>query len=449
LFCDQPLELFGHVRDRSDFGKVVQGKRNVVHILELLDQFHDFDRRQTDVVDEIAVVIDDSCVLGELVDKLLQASGIILAFFHGRSDNLGRILTGGDYTDNGAASDTAPRVWAIASYRAGENSQIFGLAHRLGVAVDVIRLRHNALAGPLGILRSVSRRGIDEASDMLGPPWPALIISAGVKNEPVCRWIKAQSVGKTRLVFLGRTWAKRANFDLVITTPQYRLPDEPNVVHNLMTQHGIVRERLAAGQDRWESAFSDLPRPRLGVLIGGDSGPFVLGRKAAARLAAQINKVAEARGGSAIVTTSARTRTIVADVLERALAVPVRLHRYRRDDPNNPYLGVLAVADALIVTSDSVAMLSEAAVTGRPVYIFDLAAGERDHSVKSTFYRFMMAVLPRRLSRDIGLFHAQFVAAGYGSWSFELGAPNPTSASAAREVDTTVARVRGLIGQLV
>jgi len=125
------------------------------------------------------------------------------------------------------------------------------------------------------------------------------------------------------------------------------------------------------------------------------------------------------------------------------------LHRYRRDDPNNPYLGVLTVADALIVTSDSVAMLSEAAATGSRVYIFDLAAGERDHSVKSTFYRIMMAVLPRRLSRDIGLFHAQFVAAGYGSWSFEPGARTATSASASREIDATVARVRGLIGELV
>jgi hypothetical protein len=352
-------------------------------------------------------------------------------------------LTEGDYTDNGAASDTAPRVWAIASYRAGENSQIFGLANRLGAAVEVKRLRYNGLAGPLGLLRSVSCRGIDAASDPLTAPWPTLIVSAGVKNEPVCRWIKAQSGGRTRLVFLGRTWARRDNFDLVITTPQYRLPHEPNVVHNLMTQHGVVGERLAADQSRWELLFADLPRPRLGVLIGGDSGPFVLGTHAATRLAAQINSMVAARGGSAIVTTSARTRLVVADVLERDLKVPVRLHRYRRDDPNNPYFGVLALADALIVTSDSVAMLSEAAATGKPVHIFDLAAGSRhDRSVKSMCYRLMMLLLPQRLSRDIGLFHAEFVAAGYGSWSFDSQAPG--SASATREIDATVARVREL-----
>ena len=79
---DQALELFDHVVDRADLGEVVERKRNVVRVFELFDQFHDLDRRQTDVVDEIAVDVDDRALLGELVDKLLQASGIILAFFH-------------------------------------------------------------------------------------------------------------------------------------------------------------------------------------------------------------------------------------------------------------------------------------------------------------------------------------------------------------------------------
>lgn len=236
------------------------------------------------------------------------------------------MLTGGDYTDKGAASDTAPTVWAIASYRAGENSQIFGLANRLGANVHIKRLRHNALAGPLGIARSVTAAGIDKTDlTALTAPWPALIISAGVKNEPVCRWIKARSGGRSRLVFLGRTWARRRHFDLVITTPQYRLPTETNVLHNLMTQHGVDAARLAADQARWDAQFAALPRPILGVLIGGDSGPFVLGKRAALRLAADINRMVTRRGGSAIVSTSARTRAEVADVMEGALSVPVKL----------------------------------------------------------------------------------------------------------------------------
>ena len=41
----------------------------------------------------------------------------------------------------------------------------------------------------------------------------------------------------------------------------------------------------------------------------------------------------------------------------------------------NPYYGFLAWADYIIVTADSASMISEAATTGKPVYMVDLAGG--------------------------------------------------------------------------
>ena len=124
----------------------------------------------------------------------------------------------------------------------------------------------------------------------------------------------------------------------------------------------------------------------------------------------------------------------------------MRLHRFRSGDPDNPYFGILALADAFIVSSDSVAMLSEAAATGRDVHIFDLGASDaegRDVTAKSLAYRAMMALLPKRLSRDIGLFHDAFVAHGYGTWSNE---PCARSRIASHEAEQTVERVRALAG---
>lgn len=42
---------------------------------------------------------------------------------------------------------------------------------------------------------------------------------------------------------------------------------------------------------------------------------------------------------------------------------------------DNPYQGMLAWADALLVTEDSVSMLSEAVSTGKPVYIIKMEGG--------------------------------------------------------------------------
>jgi len=365
-----------------------------------------------------------------------------------------------DYTvfESSGSSTTArphaPRIWAVASHRAGENSQIFGLAERLkerlGARVEIHWLRFNALGGPLGLLQRVGPIGLgSESRAALTAPWPDVVVSAGVTNEPVCRWIRDRSrdsrKGATRLVFLGRTWAPRHVFDLVVTTPQYRLPNEPNVVHNLMTQHGVTQARLAAEGARWRTVLDSPDTRRVGVLVGGDSGPHVFGVNSARRLAQEVNALCRQSGAVALVSSSARTRQEALDVLQRTLDPSTFVYRWRPNDPDNPYFGILALADELVVTSDSIAMLSEAAATRKPVHVFDLAKPgvPHDRTLESRAYGAMMAVLPQRLSRDIGLFHAAYFAGGFGVPLGERAASSGPGAE--REIDATMARVAALL----
>lgn len=328
-----------------------------------------------------------------------------------------------------ANHSSLPRVWTLSSYRAGENTQIQGLASALGLPWVQKRLVYNALAGPLSLVRAVSTLGIDKGgSDTLQGPWPDLIISAGVKNEPVCRWIKKRSGGHTRLVFLGRVWAPYEAFDLIITTPQYRLPERENILQRRVTLHRVTPENLKQAAGEWQSRFAHLPSPRTGVLLGGDSGPYVLGEAAAERLVLQLNKACSS-GGSALITTSARTRECVGEVLSERLTCQHFLHIQNGAGDSNPYLGILACADRFLVSGDSVAMLSEAAATGKPVQIFHLPEnGSEDDSFKARAYRLLMRYFPQRLSRDVELFHAVF----------ERGSED--------DLETTLTRVRGLIG---
>jgi hypothetical protein len=306
-------------------------------------------------------------------------------------------------------------------------------------------MEFNALAGPIGLARMASRAGLEaEHASILAPPWPDLVISAGLKNEPVCRWIKRASGGRTRLVFLGRVWAPRPDFDLIITTPQYRLPRLDNILHNLCTQHPVTPARLATERDRWQAQFGPMPSPRIGVLVGGDSGPYALGQQAGARLAAGITALRERVGGSILVTSSARTRPVVMDVLEDSLPEPRYIYRWRPRGRSNPFLGILAHADMIVVTCDSISMLSEAAATGKPVYMFRMPAeGPEDRTLTARLYRILMRRGPRKLSRDQALCHQGFIDAGYASW---LGDPEPVARqSPDEEIERTVERVRALL----
>ncbi len=311
----------------------------------------------------------------------------------------------------------APRVWVLHSYRAGENRQIRGLAERLGLPWVGKQLCYRPSAGTVGMLRRVSLAGIDPArSDPLTPPWPDLLISAGLRNEPVARWVRTQSGGRTHIVFLGRTWVSPDELDLLITTPQYRLDHHPRVMHNLLTQHDVTPYRLSEAREIWEPRFAHLARPRLGALVGGRSGPYAFGPQTAMRLARTLDDLRARAGGSVVVTTSARTPGWVGEILERDLRGPRLVHRWRPGDAENPYLGILACCDELVVSGDSVAMLSEAAATGSPVRIFPLHdRGPEDRDVQASLYRLLMRWGPERASRDVALFHQAYVAAGCGS----------------------------------
>jgi mitochondrial fission protein ELM1 len=343
-----------------------------------------------------------------------------------------------------------PRVWVVDAYRSGEKTQVRALAEGLGWPYEIKTLRYRKYEMRTNLLRGRDLRGIDIArSDALAPPWPDLVLSMGMRNEPVARWIRDQSGGRTRLVFLGRLWADPALFDLVITTPQYRVPDRPNVLRNALPLHPLGARPLAEAARRWAPALAHLPRPYLTVNIGGSSGPYAFGPRAAARLVRDALALARARGASLLISSSARTPAAAIDAFAAQSQVPMQLYRWKPNDPDNPYLGFLALADEIIVTADSISMLSEAYATGKPVHMFDCGAGrlsmrrdmalalgeaeaaqalarqDRDRpdlSLGALAYRALMRWGWKHLSRDISQMHLRLVQSGRMGW---LGDPVP------------------------
>jgi len=345
-----------------------------------------------------------------------------------------------------------PVVWLIDAYRAGERAQVRALVEALGWPCSTKVLSYRSQVFLPHVLGQSTLHGISAVSAaQLRPPWPDLVITSGVRNEPVCRWIRAQSGGRTRYVHIGRPWAALASFDLVITTPQYRVPPHPYVLNNMLTLHSVSTQRLAQARVEWESTFAAMPRPRFAVMVGGDSGPFTLGPKAAGRLGREASQLARAHSGSLLVSTSARTRPAAVDALEAAISAPRYFHRWRGAGPN-PYMGILAWADRLIVTGDSIAMLSEACATGKPVTMFDLGGmrdsqdeSVRDFRLGGALYAVLQRWLWRRLSRDITLVHRQLRAAGYAAWMEEI--PVTARVPAETDLQRAVAAVHKLLGQ--
>jgi len=347
-------------------------------------------------------------------------------------------------------------------HRAGDNTQVLALGEALCWPFEVKRFVYARWEVLVNWPFSSTLLGVDKRqSSALGPPWPDLVITAGRRNEPIARWIRKRADRRVRLVHVGRPWARPERFDLVVTTPQYRLPSVPHVLQNEAPLHRVTSERLAKEAAIWQPRFAHLRRPLIAVLAGGDSGPYPFDAASGRRLGHAASAMARELGGSLLVTTSARTLPRTADALFAAIDVPALKFRWTPRAADNPYFGFLALADRIIATGDSVSMMAEACATGRPVYLYDTGEGStsmRDAHVhigfgrlsrmrdrthrKAVIYRLTMRYGPSRLTRDIRIVQRRLVDSGRAAW---LGAGHPAGAPPPlRDLERAVQAVRAL-----
>lgn len=212
-------------------------------------------------------------------------------------------------------------------------------------------------------------------SDPLAPPWPDVVISSGRKAAPVALAVKRRSDNHAYAIHIQDPRFRTAAFDLIVAPRHDDLSGE-NVIVTRGGVHGITSEVLAAAARDFSPTYGALPQPRVAVLVGGSNRRFTLDGPTASRLAAELRELVTDAGASLMVTASRRTDPAALAALRAGLAdLPAGSVAFWSGDGANPYFGFLALADAIVVTCDSVNMITEACATGRPVYIAVLPGG--------------------------------------------------------------------------
>ncbi len=268
-------------------------------------------------------------------------------------------------------------VWVLADPRAGTAAQALGIAERLGLPFRTVPLEWGVLARlPIAW---PSLMGLSPAARAaMAPPWPRLVISAGRRSAPVVLWLKRRGA---RVVHCMRAPGS-AGFDLQVVGAHDGMGPAPNRIEILGAAHRVTPAALAAARERF-AALGDLPPPRVGLLLGGP----VRGEGLDAGIAAALGRRVAGFAGSVIATASRRTGAAATAALAEALApVPHRLHAWGSPG-ENPYLGILAWADVMVVSGDSVSMLSEALVTPAPIFIAPLGdEGPRHRALHASLH---------------------------------------------------------------
>lgn len=315
--------------------------------------------------------------------------------------------------------------WVVSEGFVGHRHQGLGLAEALGgepqLKTAAARQPWRSLP-PLLWLDRIGLRAF--RGEPLEPPWPDLVVSSGGQGALMAALVRRLSGGRTFAVQVQRPPLPQRYFD-VLVAPRHDGLAGANLIETDGALHHVTRPRLREAAARWGALFQHLPRPRVAVLLGGSNNRYRLTAVRMRELAAQLADLA--RGGAGLmVTPSRRTDGAAARVLGAALAGQKFVIWDGTGD--NPYFGLLALADAILVTRDSVSMASEAVFTGKPVHIIPLDGR----------------------SRRIERFHELFERKGYTrpfagaleSWHYDP--PDETAVAAARIKPLLAARLEGL-----
>lgn len=259
--------------------------------------------------------------------------------------------------------------WIVSEGLAGLQAQAFGLAEAAGLSAELRVLQ------PVAPWKWVAAKfwpdPLSAVADAVRAPVPALAIGCGGMAGAVLAALRRPS---TQVVQVQNPRMDIRRFDLVIANRHDELTG-PNVVVIRTALHRVTPERLAAQAAVWRDRFAEYRRPLVGVLLGGSNGRYRLDRKAGVRLASDLVTMAQRNAAGIVVTPSRRTDPAVTGLIRDALR-PVGGWVWDLVG-DNPYFGILALADMIVVTQDSVSMISEAVATSTPVTIAMLPGQSR------------------------------------------------------------------------
>lgn len=259
-------------------------------------------------------------------------------------------------------------LWTLTDGHAGNRRQ----AGALAAALDAGAIRDWSLvtrapwrwAAPRCLPGSEAAFGPALRHRLASPP--PLVIGCGRQGALATRLCRARGA---RAVQILDPRIDPRHWDLVIA-PQHDRLRGPNVLTVQGSLNPVDDAWLADARAHF-AHFADLPRPRTAVLLGGSSAHVRFDRSAFEVLASRLAPVLAREGGSVMVTASRRTPTDVVGALRPRYLETPGVVWCGDGDGDNPYPGMLAWADRIVVTPDSVNMVSEACATAAPVFVFD------------------------------------------------------------------------------
>ena len=194
-----------------------------------------------------------------------------------------------------------------------------------------------------------------------------IIISCGRKSVIPSIYLKKNSEKKIYNIHIQDPKVDLKNFDFVVVPDHDGLTGE-NVILSKGSIHYLTKEEMIHNHE-YLSGRLNKEKEYLTLIVGGPNKYYHYNDKNISNIFDKIKNILEKNNLQAIIIPSMRTPKKIIELSNNYFG---KEHLVINDIDKKAYLSGLSLAKYIVVTCDSTSMISEAALTGKPIYIAEI-----------------------------------------------------------------------------
>ena len=224
-----------------------------------------------------------------------------------------------------------------------------------------------------------------------------VIISCGRKSVIPSLALKKKYKEKIFTIHIQNPKVSLDKFDLIVC------PEHDNITGNNVIKTTGAIHYLSEKEISKENNYLKIDKENkkiIAFIIGGPNKYYAYSEKEIDFLFNKIKSIFTMDKYKLVVIPSYRTPS---DIIKKAFNSFGHDHMVVKDVDKNAYLSALSISDYIVVTCDSTSMISEAAITGKPIYVAQMNSSKNNLRFQKFFSQFKQLNIIKDLTDKIDL----------------------------------------------
>ena len=228
-----------------------------------------------------------------------------------------------------------------------------------------------------------------------------LIISCGRKSVIPSIHLKNTASKKIFNIHIQDPKVNLNHFDYIVA-PEHDALEGQNVISTKGAIHYLTQNEISENKDYLNTFIKKDKRKIWAFIIGGPTKYYDYTKKNIEYIFQILDKLSKKHNFQIVIIPSMRTPI---NTINYAKEFFGDNHTVIMNVDKKAYLSVLAISENIVITCDSSSMISEAALTGKPIYVANIPPNKNDKRFKSFQNLFRELNIIRNLGEEVSIFN--------------------------------------------